>query len=106
MRNFQFSKINFQKRSAGFTPLEVLGRKISKIFRPHRDVSWHIIKSPCQEIASSKNRRLLTGFTLIEVVVAFAIIMAALIGPVALITRGLTDVTFARNRLVALNLAQ
>ena len=72
MKNFQFLKINFQieKEKGGFTPLEVLGRKISKIFRPHRDVSWHIIKSPCQEIASSKNRRLLTGFTLIETIVA------------------------------------
>lgn len=46
------------------------------------------------------------GFTLIETVVAFAVIMAALIGPVSLITKGIIDITFSRNRLIALNLAQ
>jgi len=42
------------------------------------------------------------GFTLLETVVAFAVI----VGPVSLITRGLVDVSFAKNKLIALNLAQ
>ena len=53
------------------------------------------------------DRTVLTrGFTLLETIVAFAVIFAALIGPVSLITRGLIDVTFAKNKLIALNLAQ
>jgi|GEM_PF-250646 len=63
------------KFSAGFTPLEVLGRKILEIFRPHRDVSWYIIEPPCGKIAFLKNRRLLTGFTLLEIVISIAILI-------------------------------
>lgn len=56
---------------------------------------------------TGRDRTVLTrGFTLLETIVAFAVIFAALIGPVSLITRGLIDVTFAKNKLVALNLAQ
>ncbi len=46
------------------------------------------------------------GFTLLEVVVAFAVILAALVGPVALVVRGLFDFSHIENKLVALNLAQ
>lgn len=59
---------------AGFTPLEVLRRKILEIFRLRRDVSRYIIGSSCEKTAFSKNRRLLTGFTLIELLVVIAII--------------------------------
>lgn len=53
------------------------------------------------------DRTVLTrGFTLLETIVAFAVIFAALVGPVSLVTRGIIDVTFAKNKLVALNLAQ
>ena len=52
------------------------------------------------------NSKLQVGFTLLETIVAFAVIFAALVGPVSLITRGLIDVTFAKNKLIALNLAQ
>jgi len=53
-----------------------------------------------------QNSKLQVGFTLLETIVAFAVIFAALVGPVSLITRGLIDVTFAKNKLIALNLAQ
>src|SRR3989338_5039732 len=46
------------------------------------------------------------GFALLEKLVAFAVIFAALIGPVSLNSRGLIDGTFAKNKLIALNLAQ
>src|SRR3989344_1070881 len=46
------------------------------------------------------------GFTLIETIVALAVLLAAIVGPVALITKGLVDVTFAKNKLIALHLAQ
>ena len=68
----------------GFTPLEVLGRKILEIFRPHRNVSRHIIEPPCGEIAFLKNRRLLTGFTLIEMAVATGIFSVLVISAISI----------------------
>lgn len=47
-----------------------------------------------------------TGFTLIETVVALGVIVAAVVGPVALITRGLFVFSFPRNKVIAANLAQ
>ncbi|MBI2640459.1 MAG: type II secretion system protein [Candidatus Sungbacteria bacterium] len=46
------------------------------------------------------------GFTLLETIVALAVILAALVGPVALITRGIFDFSFAKNKITAANLAQ
>lgn len=46
------------------------------------------------------------GFTLIEIVVTIAILLTALVGPVALVTRGLFNFSFAKDKLIALNLAQ
>lgn len=46
------------------------------------------------------------GFTLIETLVALAVILAALTGPVALITRGIIDFSFSKNKIIAINLAQ
>ena len=50
--------------------------------------------------------RSVNGFTLLETIVALAVIMAAVVGPVSLITRGLTDFSFAKNKIAAINLAQ
>jgi len=47
-----------------------------------------------------------TGFTLLEVVVALAVILAVLVGPVALATRGLFNFSYIKDKLIALNLAQ
>ncbi len=46
------------------------------------------------------------GFTLLETVVAVILIAFALIGPFTLATRGIFTAKFAKNKLVALNLAQ
>ena len=46
------------------------------------------------------------GFNLVETLVALALIVAATVGPVSLITRGLADFSFSKNKLVAANLAQ
>lgn len=46
------------------------------------------------------------GFTLIETLVALTVILAALTGPVALITRGIIDFSFSKNKIIAINLAQ
>lgn len=47
-----------------------------------------------------------SGFTLLETIVALSIILAAVIGPVTLITRGILSFGFSKNKLIALNLAQ
>ncbi len=49
-----------------------------------------------------KNR----GFTLLETVVALTVILAAVVGPVALITRGLFSFSFSKNKVIGANLAQ
>lgn len=46
------------------------------------------------------------GFTLLETIVALSVLLAALIGPVSLIVRGLTDFTASKNKLIAAHLAQ
>lgn len=46
------------------------------------------------------------GFTIIESIVALTIIIAAVIGPFTLITKGLISSKSAKNRLIASNLAQ
>ena len=47
-----------------------------------------------------------TGFTLLETVVALTVILAAVLGPVSLVTRGLFTFSLAKNRIIAVNLAQ
>jgi len=66
---------NFQKRNVGFTPLEVMRRKIFEIFRPHSNTTRRLIAPPHGETTFSKDRRLLTGFTLLEIVVSIAILI-------------------------------
>lgn len=62
--------------------------------------------------SSNKNKRPvirggdLTGFTLLETVVAVILIVFALAGPFTLATRGIFAAKFAKNKLIALNLAQ
>lgn len=46
------------------------------------------------------------GFTLLETMVALAVLMAAIVGPVSLVTRGILDFSFAKNKTIAANLAQ
>lgn len=46
------------------------------------------------------------GFTLIETLVALSVMLAAVVGPVALISRGIINTASAKNKLIALNLAQ
>lgn len=46
------------------------------------------------------------GFTLLETIVALTVIIAAMTGPIALTTRGIFDAKFAKNKLVAADLAQ
>ncbi len=46
------------------------------------------------------------GFTLLETVVALSVILAALVGPVAVVTKSIASFTTAKNRLIAVNLAQ
>ncbi len=47
-----------------------------------------------------------TGFTLLETLIALSVILAAVVGPVSLITKGLADFSFSKNKLIAANLAQ
>jgi len=65
---------------------------------------WNLVFGACNFKKSGGG--FLTGFTLLETVVALAIILAAIVGPVALIIHGLFNFGFAKNRIIAANLAQ
>lgn len=54
----------------------------------------------------SSNVKVLIGFTLVETLVAMAVLLAVLVGPITLIAHGLFSASFSRNRLIASNLAQ
>lgn len=53
-----------------------------------------------------KRMLLKKGFTLIETIVALALIVAAVVGPLSLISSGLANAKTSKNRLVAAHLAQ
>lgn len=46
------------------------------------------------------------GYTLIETVVAFAVLASALAGPISLVIRALYSTSYAKNKIIAVNLAQ
>lgn len=46
------------------------------------------------------------GFTLIETMVALTIVLVAVVGPISLIANSLRNIYFARDKMVAVNLAQ
>lgn len=46
------------------------------------------------------------GFTLIETLVALALILMALVGPISLITRGIYSFSSSKSEVIAVNLAQ
>ncbi len=60
----------------------------------------------CFQVSGFRFQGLRKGFTLLETVVALTVIMAAVVGPVSLITRGLFDFSFAKNKVIANNLAE
>ena len=84
--NFGFCILHFNFKK-GFTPLEVSPDVASGL--PFR-----------------KRNGLLTGFTLIETVVALSVILAGVLGPVYLITKSISTGPFSKNKLTSLNLAQ
>ena len=47
-----------------------------------------------------------TGFTLIEALIAIAVLLIAIVGPLTIATRGLTAAAFARDQIAAYYLAQ
>ena len=63
--------------------------------------NWHTIR-----IALASCGRKPAGFTLLETIVALAIIAAAMSGPITLATRGILSAKFAKSRLVSANLSQ
>lgn len=46
------------------------------------------------------------GYTLLETIIALAVILGALVGPISLVIRGIYDFSFAKNKIIAINLAQ
>lgn len=103
-RNFSISRFsNFSVFHSGFTPLEI-GRGRKNI----QKAGVLSIRPPVSSSLFSFVTRLpsLTGFTLLETIVALAVILTAMAGPISLATRGIFSAKFARSRLLSANLAQ
>src|SRR3989338_503600 len=52
------------------------------------------------------NRRLTTGFTLIETLVAISLLTVAIVVPMSLVTKSLSTAYYARDQVTAFHLAQ
>lgn len=53
-----------------------------------------------------KNGLASDGFTLIETIIALAVITSAVVGPFSLATKGILNASFAKNKIIAANLSQ
>src|SRR3989344_4359334 len=91
----------------GFTPTLNLNNRFC--FPRLRDNIRNISLALSRQLnrgGARNNPNLVWGFTLLETIVALAVITAVVVGPVVLITSGLISFGFAKNKLIALNLAQ
>lgn len=77
-----------------------LGGKPSKLRLPLSEIA--VASTASEEVKKNCKK----GFTLLETVVALSVIIAAVVGPVSLITRGLVNFFSAKNKVIAINLAQ
>lgn len=82
--------MKYQHKNKGFTPLENAPRLATET-RARDSMSR----------ASS-----LTGFTMIETIIAFGVLTAAIIGPVALVAFSFSRAQSSQNKLIATNLSQ
>jgi prepilin-type N-terminal cleavage/methylation domain-containing protein len=57
-------------------------------------------------MGKTQEKRGTKGFTLLETMIALTVLLSAIVGPVALVTRGIYNFSFAKNRIIAVNLAQ
>ncbi|MBI2056017.1 MAG: type II secretion system protein [Candidatus Sungbacteria bacterium] len=93
-------KSKIKNDASGVTPakagIQFTGLRIERYF------NFYILHFKFHDFLYTKNR----GFTLLETVVALAVILGALVGPVSLIIRGINNFSFAKNKLIAINLAQ
>lgn len=68
---------------------------------------WRFLsRVPCLVVRVPVEQQGKAGFTLLETVVALTVILAAVVGPVSLITKSLSAFSFSKNKLIAVNLAQ
>jgi len=91
---------NSNQKKYGFTPLEV--RPIPR--RYYSIARIRLAAFICRKTTSSK--RLLTGFTLLETLVAISILVTAIVGPLTLAATTIRSQQVAKDNLVAANLAQ
>lgn len=64
---------------------------------------WNLARLPDGQGFETSGK---AGFTLLETIVALALIVSAIIGPFTLATRGVFGAKFSKNKIVALNLSQ
>lgn len=104
-RNFAFLVLHFEfapcrgsaAKGGGFTPLQNLQLFFSKAL---------VLFSGRSESPSRPHLSFVTGFTLIETIVALALIVTALAGPFTLVSQSIFSSRYYKNKLTALHLAQ
>lgn len=106
---FGIWNLEFRIWQRGFTPplengvtqrVSYLGRIMSRCWTKQR----YLLSLP--GLRKDETPFFSAGFTLLETIVALTVIVSAIAGPVTLATRGIFNSKFAKNKLVAANLAQ
>lgn len=92
--------------SAGFAPLEAYAQKLTRTFASRFNRRTARIQSLGWRKSDMKQQRLLTGFTLIESIVALAVVVTAMTGPFALASRSIFAAKFSKSKIITLHLAQ
>jgi len=107
MTKTNFYPTNSRQKNKGFTPLEVLGRKIfKKIFMRRGNKAENKQTPPVLDKAFLSKRKLLTGFTILEVMAAIFILTIGIGGAFLLVRQSLSAASVNKNRLIAAYLAQ
>src|SRR3989344_5315664 len=106
--NTQNTQLKTTTQQRGFTPTPTLALLPSLIRKCVADAGVYLYMRIHQQFIRQYARKpkLVSGFTLIETLVAVTVLVAAIAGPLTIASRGLASANLARDQLIANFLAQ
>ncbi len=96
------------KKSEGFTPTPTLASLRSFFNKAVSKMAFQNKNENCVQFSGAVKRMpmLVSGFTLIETMVAITILLIAVVGPMSAIGGSLSQISIAHDQMIAINLAQ